>query len=127
LKCCYEDALSGYEMVKTAVLEVLPRLAEMVEDVLDFTVEVLTVNVDEFLPAGIVTVAGTVAEEPVAANAITRPAAGAAEVMVAVPVLDFPPTTVVGLSVSDFNVGAVIVSVAVFELLPSVAVSIATV
>ena len=87
--------------------------AEMFDTALDFTWVVLIVNVASVLPTGTVMVAGTLAEEELLDKAMTSPPTGAGEVTVTVPVLDFPPTTVVGLTVSDFNVGAFIVSVPV--------------
>ena len=113
-------------IARTAVFVVPLSVAEIVAVVFAVTEADLTVNVAVVLPAAIVTVAGTVADE-VLESVITSPPTGAAELIVTVPVLDLPEATVVGLSVSDFRVGAVIVSVAVFDTLPRVAVKVAAV
>jgi len=93
-------------MVKTAVLDVAPVLAVMVALVVELTVDVLTVNVAEVLPAGMVTVAGAVADDWLLERVMTKPPVGAAEPMVTVPVDELPPETLVGFSVSDDNPGA---------------------
>ena len=113
-------------IVSVAVFAVPLSVADIVAVVFDVTEAALAVNVAVVLPAGIVTVAGTVAAD-VLDSVITSPPAGAAEPIVTVPVLDLPEATVAGLSVSDFSVGAVIVSVAVFDTLPRVAVKVAAV
>jgi len=77
------------------------------------TVEVLTVKVIEVLPAGIVTDLGSVAEVALLDSEITAPPVGAAEDIVAVPVLDLPPTTDVGFSDRELSIGAVTVRSAI--------------
>ena len=98
--------------------------AETVTLVFDFTDVVPTLKVAEVLPAGIVTAEGAEANPELTDRATTRPPDGAAEVIVTVPVLDYPPTTLAGLNVNDLSVGAITVSVAVFEMPPSVAVKV---
>ena len=71
------------------------------------------------LPAGMVIDPGTVARFELLDSETTRPPAGAAEVIETVPFAVFPPLTVEGLSVIDLTVGGLIVSVALFEVLPS--------
>ena len=121
----FDDPPFGYEIDKTAVFDTPPNVADIVELVFDFTVDVLTVNGAEVLPGVIVTVAGIVAAELLLDMAITMPPTGAAELIVTVPVLDLPPATVVGFSTSDDKVGALIVRVPVFEELPRLAVNVA--
>jgi len=60
------------------------------------------VNVFEVLPAGMVTLAGTVAAEALLLESATSaPPAGAATLSVTVPVEEVPPVTVVGLRVTE--------------------------
>jgi hypothetical protein len=66
-------------------LDVLPKVAVMVEVVLVVTALVFTVNVAEVCPAEIVTDAGTVAVVELLLSEMTRPPAGAAEPIVTVP------------------------------------------
>jgi len=102
-------------IVRPSVLVIPPTEAEIVEVVSALTDVVLTVNVAEVLPAGIVTVAGTVAEDRLLDSEITNPPVGAGDVMLTVPVLDLPPFTELGLSDKAFRAGAKIVRVAVAE------------
>ena len=67
-------------------------------------------NVADVFPARIVTEAGVVAE-PLALRLMTNPPIGAVVPIVTVPVEVFPPTTDVGLRVSDSSKGGLIVSV----------------
>ena len=97
----------------------------IVEVVDEVTLTVFTVNVVEVLPEAIVTVAGTVAIEAEADRVITKPVLGAGDVTVTVAVLDLPPTTDVGLRVTDFTVGGLRVKVAVGEAAPNFAVMVA--
>ena len=62
------------------------------------TAVVVTVNVAVVAPAVTVTEAGTVAEALSEARFTTVPPAGAAELIVTVPVEDVPPITDVGLT-----------------------------
>jgi hypothetical protein len=84
-----------------------------VADVFVATAIVVTVKVAEVAPAAIVTDDGGVAALELLLRAIARPPVGAAELMVAVPVDDVPPTIEVGFSMIELRVGALIVSVAV--------------
>jgi hypothetical protein len=90
------------------------------------------VNVALVCPDCTVTLDGTVATDVLLLDRFTlAPPEGAAPVNVTVPVELFPPLTLVGLSVSDESVtdedAGLMVSVAWFELLPSVAVIVAVV
>jgi hypothetical protein len=91
--------------VRLAVL-VTPDVPEIVADVDDDTVCVLTVNVRLVLPAGTVTLAGTVATDGLLLDSVTTlPPDGAAPVNVTVPCAAVPPVTLVGLSESAESVG----------------------
>jgi len=115
----------GAVIVSVAVLEAPLRLAVIVDVVFEVTAIVFTVNVPVVAPPAIVIELGTVAEVELLVRVIERPVAGAAEPMVTVPVEGVPPITDVGLTVSDERVGAVIVSVALAEVLFAVAVMLA--
>jgi hypothetical protein len=66
------------------------------------TALVLTVNVAPVAPAAIVTLDGTLAAAVLLLESITTaPPDGAAPLSVTVPVEEFPPTTLVGFSVSE--------------------------
>ena len=80
--------------------------AEMVADVFMSTTEVFTVKVALVLPAGTVTLDGTVAALLLLESVTWAPPAGAAPLSVTVPVDDCaPPVTLVGLNVSEETVG----------------------
>ena len=71
--------------------------------------DVFTVNVALVLPAGTVTLAGTLAAAALLLESITcAPPAGAGPLRVTVPVEDpdGPPTTLVGFNVSEVTVGS---------------------
>ena len=71
------------------------------------TTDVLTLNVVLAAPAGIVTLAGTLAAELLLVSATMTPPAGAAALSVTVPVEDCsPPITLVGLRVNEARVGS---------------------
>jgi len=99
-------------IVRVAVWVTEPRFAEIVTDVLEPTDVVLTVKAPEVLPAAMVTVAGTVADDRLLARVMTNPPAGAAALIVTVPVEVLPPATDVGLSFTETRVGGLTVNVA---------------
>ena len=79
------------------------------------TAMVVTVKVAVALPAGTITLAGTVAAALFLDKATEMPPLGAALLKVTVPVEDVPPVTLVGLTETEESAGAggVIVSAAV--------------
>ena len=107
-----DSCADDQEIVSAAVFCVVPRVAVIVAVVFAVTAVVLTVNVTEVLPTGTVTDLGAVAEAWPLDSDMTRPPTGAGEPSVTVPVLDFPPLTDAGFSVTDSNEGELIVSVA---------------
>ncbi len=74
------------------------RVAVSRDTVLDETAAVLTENVPDVDPAGIVSEAGTVTDLDELANLRTNPPFGAAPFKVTVPEAEAPPFTVVGLT-----------------------------
>ena len=80
------------------------------------------VSVAVVAPATTVTDAGTVAELLLLERLTKRPPVGAAWEIVTVPVEELPPTTEVGLIVTDETVGALTVNVAVWVVLFAVPV-----
>jgi hypothetical protein len=100
-------AVDGDELiVRTADRLTPPPTAVIVDDVLDVTERVVTVNVALVDPAVTETLAGTVAAAvlPLESDTVDPPA-GAAAVSVTVPVADDPPFTDVGLRASAESVG----------------------
>jgi len=90
--------------------------AEIVAEVDITTIDVLTVKVALALPAGMVTMDGTLAAPLLLESMTCAPPAGAGPLSVTVPVENCtPPTTLVGFSVSEATVmgGGVTVSEAV--------------
>ena len=84
----------------------------MVTTVEEPTGVVLTVKVALVLPAGTVTLAGTVATLVLLLERVTTaPPLGAGPLSVTVPVEEFPPVTLVGLRLSDESVGGAGVTV----------------
>ena len=82
--------------------------AEIVAEVDTRTTDVLTVKVALVLPAGMVTLAGTLAAALLLESTTCAPPAGAGPVSVTVPVeVCTPPTTLLGFSVSEDTVGGV--------------------
>jgi hypothetical protein len=86
-------------MVRPAKAKPQLHSAEILMAVWEPTSEVLMVNVALVEPAGTVTVGGTVTEVIPAPSETTAPPVGAGPVRVTVPVVLFPPTTVLGFSV----------------------------
>lgn len=95
---------AGDVMVSIAVEELEPIVAVIVDDVEAATAVDVIVNVAVVIPDTTVTDAGTEALVLLDFNVTTVPAAGAAAEIVTVPVLDTPPTTEVGLSVTELTV-----------------------
>ena len=84
----------------------------MVTTVEEPTGVVLTVKVALVLPAGTVTLAGTVAAPVLLLDKLTTaPPLGAGALSVTVPVEELPPVTLVGLRLSDESVGGAGVTV----------------
>jgi hypothetical protein len=82
--------------------------AVIVEEVGASTIDVFTVNVALVLPAGTITLGGTVATALLLESMTCVPPAGAGPLSVTVPVDDCaPPTTVGGFNVSEETVGGV--------------------
>ena len=85
--------------------------AEIVDEVGRTTTDVFTVKVTLLLPAGTVTLEGTLAAALLLESIICAPPRGAGPLRVTVPVEDCtPPTTLVGFNVSEETVGGVTVS-----------------
>ena len=81
--------------------------AEIVTEVETRTPEVVTANVALVVPAGTVTLEGTLAAPLLLESATCAPPVGAGPLSVTVPVEDCtPPITLVGFSVSEERVGA---------------------
>ena len=80
--------------------------AEIVAEVDMRTIDVFTVKVTLLLPAGTVTLEGTLAAALLLESVTCAPPAGAGPLSVTVPVDDCaPPTTLVGFNVSEETVG----------------------
>jgi hypothetical protein len=100
--------------VSVAVRVAPLHVPEIVTDVLLATGLVVTVKVTVVAPAATVTLPGTWAAPVLLLESVTTaPPAGAAPLSVTFPVDAFPPSTDVGLRVTDVTVAAVTVSVAV--------------
>ena len=113
---------AGAVTVNVALLVVVPLRPAMVTKLVDETVLVATVNVARVVPGATVTLEGTVATAVLLESVTASPLAGAAPVMLIVPCVALPPTTLVGFSVRDSKSGAgggggVTVSVAVLVVL----------
>ena len=100
--------------VSVADLIVLLYEAEIVAEVDITTIDVLTVKVALTLPAGMVTMDGTLAAPLLLESMTCAPPAGAGPLSVTVPVENCtPPMTLVGFSVSEATIGGFTVSEAV--------------
>src|SRR5437899_3080604 len=98
-----------YKSTARVAVRVVPLYeAEIVAEVEMRTIDVFTVKVALVAPAGTVTLEGTVAAPVLLLESRTwAPPAGAGPLRVTVPVEDCaPPTTLVGLSVSEERVGS---------------------
>ena len=82
-------------------------------------------NVAVLAPSAIVTEAGTLAEDWLLVSVTAIPPEGAIELIVTVPVDPLPPATLVGLRVKAVSLGLLIVSAALSDAAPSVAVTCA--
>src|SRR5262249_14434802 len=99
-----------------AVREAPPKLPVTVTDVVAVTAVVVRPKVALVAPAGTGTLGGTVATAVLLLDSVpTAPPVGAAALNVAVPVLEAPPTTLVGLTVTAERVGAAGVGLTVNE------------
>src|SRR5436309_4595794 len=88
----------------------------MVTTVEEPTGVVLTVKVALVLPAGTVTLAGTVAAPVLLLDKLTTaPPLGAGALSVTVPVEELPPVTLDGLTLSEESVGGATVTVKLLE------------
>ena len=121
------EATVGAVTVNVAVLLAEFKVPVIVALVLDETAVVATLNVPVVAPAATVTEEGTVAEAELLLNVTVKPPTGATDVTVAVPVDETPPKTLVGESEIELRTGGLIVNVAVFDTLPAVAATVATV
>ena len=92
---------TGGLMTKAAEPVVPARLAEIDAVTTSGTATVLIGNVMDDFPAGMDTLAETVAAALLLANLTTAPPVGATPVRVTVPVEERPPTTVPGVNVTD--------------------------
>lgn len=93
----------------SVALRLTPSVPEIVVDVEDDTVCVVTVNVRLVAPADTVTLAGTVAAAVLLLESVTTaPPDGAALDSVTVPCDELPPVTLAGESDSDASVGVLV-------------------
>ncbi len=86
--------------MRIAVFVTPPNDADSVADVFEVTFDALTLKVTEVFPAGITTEPGTVAEAEPLDSVTVSPPAGAAALILTVPVADAPLLTVDGLTVA---------------------------
>jgi len=107
-----------------AVFETPNEVAAIVAFTLPVTFLVETVNLAVKLPAGIVTVAGTVADVKLLVSFTAIPPVGATALRVRVPEEDAPPFTLAGVRLKETRTGGLTVIVAVCETAPRVAVTL---
>ena len=112
-------------MVKIAVFATELRFAVIVAEVVAATAEVEILNVPDVAPAATVTVAGTVALELLDVRLITDPFGPAAPLSVTVPTEALPPVTDVGVRLILVKAAGLMVSEAVLDVAPRVAVMVA--
>jgi len=112
----------GAVIASTVVGEVPFAVAVMVDVPFVATATVVTLNVAVVAPPATDTDAGTVTAALLEVNVTVKPAVGATEPSVTVPVEPSPPTTVVGLTETDATVGAVTARVVVAECVPKLVV-----
>jgi len=104
---------------KFAVWDAPTKVALIVTVLATVTDLVLTTKVDEAWPDGTVTLTGTVATDVRLLDRVTSaPTDPAGPLSVTVPVDEFPPETLVGLSVSETKDSGVSINDAVFETDP---------
>jgi len=101
-------AVEAYKSTeRSAVRVVLLYEAEIVAEVTMRTADVLTVKVALLVPAGTITLKGTLAAPLLLESMTCAPPAGAGPVKVTVPVENCtPPITLEGLSVNEDRVGS---------------------
>jgi len=107
------DVTIGAVTISTALLVDEPRTPVIVADCWLATGTVLMVKVALALPAGTVTVAGTVVPDRLVESFTAMPPVDALPESVIVPTEEAPPSTELGFKVTDVRVGGLIVSVAV--------------
>jgi hypothetical protein len=107
-----EESLAGFTV--NVAVAVVPYVPEMVTAVPLVTAPVVTAKVAVVVPAATVTLVGTCATPVLLLESVTTaPPEGATPLNVTVPVELLPPTTLVGLSVTDDSVvGGVTVKIA---------------
>lgn len=121
------DDKTGGSSSKVADWVSVPSLAVTRTPSSTATPFVVAVNLALDEPARIVTEAGTVTLGEVLVSLTTSPPLGANPFRATVPEVDVPPVTVDGLKFNDASAIGVNVRVAVFEVVPSVAVIVTTV
>ena len=111
------DLSAGAVMLREAVAVEVPRVAVSVAVIEVETAEVATEKLATVAPPATVTVAGTTALVVLELSLTVIPPAGATLPRVTVPVVEVPPITEVGATLSEEIVGALIVRAAL-ALLP---------
>ena len=119
------DERIGASMPSFADLVTPFRTAEMVAETFAFTAVVVTANVADDAPAGMVTEAGAPAAGLFDVSETERPPKGAIPLRVTVPVAPSPPNTKDGLRVRLVRTGGVLPRFWINETAPEVAVSLA--